>query len=163
MTPGAASFAPLRAWWRGLAVRERRMVALGAAVLGGYALLAFAVLPAWHRIASAPARLDALDARIQAMQALAAEARALRATPPLAAAQALAALQAATARLGDKGRLSIQGDRAVLSLSGVDGTQLRDWLAEVRSGARARPLEAQITRGASGYAGTVTLALGAAS
>ena len=55
--------------------------------------------------------------------------------------------------------LSLQGERAVLTLNGASTSQLRAWLAEVRSGARARPVEANLTRGAEGYSGTVVVAL----
>jgi len=54
----------------------------------------------------------------------------------------------------------VQGDRAVLTLSGVGTGALRDWLAEARSGARARPLEANLTRAAQGYSGTLVVVLG---
>jgi general secretion pathway protein M len=37
---------------------------------------------------------------------------------------------------------------------------LQGWLGEVRSAARARPVEAQLTRGPKGYAGTLVLTLG---
>jgi general secretion pathway protein M len=36
---------------------------------------------------------------------------------------------------------------------------LRDWLAEVRSSARARPLEANLARGPLGYSGSIVVAL----
>jgi len=38
--------------------------------------------------------------------------------------------------------------------------QLRGWLGEVRSGARVRPVETQLSRGPAGYTGTVIVALG---
>ena len=41
--------------------------------------------------------------------------------------------EAATARLGPKAKLSLQGDRAVLTLQGVPGDALKAWLAEARS------------------------------
>jgi general secretion pathway protein M len=72
----------------------------------------------------------------------------------------VAALQAATARLGTAGRLTMQGDRAVLNLNGVGTSALRDWLAEARTGARARPVEANLSRTAKGYTGTLVVAVG---
>jgi general secretion pathway protein M len=48
----------------------------------------------------------------------------------------------------------------VLTLNGVSGEQLRSWLAEARSGARARPVEAQLSRGPQGYTGTLVVSLG---
>ena len=66
--------------------------------------------------------------------------------------------------MGDKARLSLQGERAVLQVSQVSGEQLATWLAEVRISARVRAVEAQLTRTPQGdYTGTVVLALGARS
>lgn len=156
------ALAPLRTWWRALSPRDRRLlrVALAVVVLGLVWLVA--LQPALLTLRSAPAALDTAEAQLQAMQRLAAEAGELRATPPVNTEQAGAALQAATARLGEQARLSLQGDRAVLTLNGVATGQLRDWLAEARSGARARPVEANLMRGAQGFSGTLVLAIGGA-
>lgn len=159
----AAAAAPLRAWWRALPARERRLLALAAAVLVLYLLWALAVQPALQTLRSAPVELDTLDGQLQSMQRLAAEAAELRAAPAVGAEQAGVALKAATDRLGDRGRLSLQGDRAVLTLNGCGTAALRDWLAEARSGARARPVEASLTRGGAGYSGTLVVTLGAAT
>ena len=74
-------------------------------------------------------------------------------------AQANEALRAATERLGGKGKIALQGDRAVLTFSGVPFEALRDWLGEARSAARARPVEAQLLKGASGYSGSISITL----
>jgi general secretion pathway protein M len=152
-----------RAWWQTLAARERRLFLAGAAVLTLYLTWALAVQPAWRTIAGAAAERDALEVQWQTMQRLAEESRQLRAATPVSPAQAATALQAATARLGSAGRLTIQGDRAVLTLTGVGTAALRDWLAEARSGARARPLEANLSRAAQGYSGTLVVAIGGGS
>ena len=152
----------LRAGWASLGARDRRLLALAAAVLALYALYAVAIQPAWRTLRGAPAQLEALETELQAMQRLASEASELRATPPVNTEQATAALKAASERLGDKARLSVQGDRAVLTLTGAGSVQLRSWLAEVRSGARARPVEATLTRSGSGYTGSIVVAIGGA-
>lgn len=154
--------AQLSAWWRGLAVRERRLAVLGALVLGGYLLWAVALAPALRTLARAPVERDALELQLQAMQRQAAEAQQLRAVPPVNAELASAALKAATERLGERGRLNLQGERATLTLNGVGTQALRNWLAEARSGARARPVEANLTRGEAGYSGTLVVAIGGA-
>lgn len=156
-------FAPAQAWWQGLAERERRLALLAAAVVVLGLVWLLAVQPAWRTIARAPAELDTLDAQLQTMQRLAAEVQQLRSAPPVTLDQAAAALRAATERLGDKGKLALQGDRAVLTLNGAGTGALRDWLAEARAGARARPLEANLTRAAQGYSGTLVLAIGGGS
>ncbi len=69
-------------------------------------------------------------------------------------------LKAATDELGGKGKLSVQNDRAVLSLNGANGEDIRKWLMQARGGARARPIEASLTRAGDGYNGTLVVALG---
>ena len=49
-----------------------------------------------------------------------------------------------------------------LTLTGISPEALRAWLNEARSGARARPVDAALQRGASGFTGSLTVALGAA-
>ena len=120
-----------------------------------------ALQPALKTLREAPAKIDRLDAQLQQMQALASEVRELRAAPSLGIEQSSQALQAASERLGNKARLSLQGDRAVLTLNGLSSSQLREWLAEARAGARARPTEAQLSRNAQGFSGSIVLSLGA--
>ena len=156
----ASALAPLRARWQGLARREQTLLAVVAAIVALALLWLVAVQPAWRTLARAPAEIDTLDAQLQTMQRQAAEAQELRAAPPVTPDQAAAALKAATARLGDKAKLALQGERAVLTLSGVGSGALRDWLAEARAGARARPLEANLARATQGYSGTLVVGLG---
>lgn len=150
----------VRARWQTLAARERRLVLVAAAVLGLYLVWALAVQPARRTIARASVEREALEAQWQVMLRLAGEAQQLRAAPPVSRDEAVDALEAATERLGAAGRLLLQGNRAVLTLDGVGTGALRDWLAEVRSGARARPVEATLSRGAQGYNGTLVVAIG---
>jgi len=150
--------------WQSLAERERVLLVIGITVLGLALLWWVGLAPAWRSVRAAPQKIEALDLQLQDMQRLAAEAKALRAMPPMPAAQAQAALTAAAQRLGDKARLSLQGERAVLQLSHLSGDQLATWLAEVRISARVRAVEAQLTRTPQGdYTGSVVLALGARS
>lgn len=155
----AKSREQLRVWWRTRAPRER--LALGAAIAVVVLFLVWLVFvqPALRTLREAPARLDALDAQLQQMQRLAAESQGLRGASAVPPAQAAAALKAATDRLGDKGRLSMQGERASLTLTGVSPEALRSWLLEARGAARVRPSEAQLTRGPQGYSGTLVVTL----
>ncbi len=158
-----ARWAAARAWWTGLAARERQALVLAGVVLGLYLVFAIAIQPAWRTLAAVPAERDRLDAELQTMQQLADEAKTLRATPPVAPAQAIAALQAASERLGSRGRLVVQGERAVLTVTGASSRELRGWLTEARSGARARPVEARLARGAGGFSGSIVVTIGGAS
>ena len=157
--PGAA--AQLRALWLGRTPRERLGAALAAAALLLLLVWIAGMRPALRTLREAPVRIDRLDAELRRMQSLAAESRVLRAAPPIPPSQATAALQAATTRLGPAGRLALQGDRATLTLDGVQPPALAAWLEEVRSTAHARPLEAQLTRTPKGgYSGTLAVGLG---
>lgn len=158
--PWAASFGSLRTRWQGMALRERRMLALAGLVLGAFLVWTVGIQPAWRTVRDAPAQLDAMDLQTQSMRALATEAQQLRDAPALSAEQSAAALRAASERLGGKARLTVQGDRAVLTVNGLSSGQLREWLAEARAGARARPIEAQLTRGAQGFNGSIVVGLG---
>ncbi len=154
-----AQWQAMAAGWRARDARERSLVLLATWVLGLYLLWALALQPAWHTLRTTPARLDALQAQLQQMQAQAAQVQALRALPPLPAPQARAALQAATARLGAKARLSEQGPRAVLTLAGASTVELQSWLQEVRASARAQAVEVDLQRQPQGLSGTVVVAL----
>ena len=145
-----------------LAPRERAALTLVLLVLGLSFVWATLVQPAWRTVRAAPAALDQLDAQLQEMQRLAAEVHELRATAPVSAAQASDALKAATARLGESGRIALRGDSAVLTLSNATPEGLRAWLIEARSAARARPIELQLQRSAQGFSGSLTVTLAGA-
>ncbi|MES2100346.1 MAG: type II secretion system protein GspM [Pseudomonadota bacterium] len=148
-------------WWQARTPRERQAVVVVAIVVGLFVAWSLLVQPALRTVTQAPAQLDRLDAQYQQMQRIATESTVLRAAPRVAPAQAAQALKAATDRLGDRARLVLQGDRATLTLvTGVNPEALRAWLNEARSGARARPVEAQLQRGPLGYTGTMVVTLG---
>ena len=149
-----------RTWWRSRAKREQQAIALVVTIVVLFIVWTLLVQPAWQTARTAPGELDALDAQLQQMQRIATESRTLRNTAPIGAAQAGIALKAASDRLGDKARLNLQGDRAILTLTGVTPEALRAWLNEARASARARPIEAQLQRGPNGYTGTLTVSFG---
>jgi general secretion pathway protein M len=146
--------------WQKLGERERLAVSVIAVLLG--LLLAWAVLlaPALRTLKAAPTELEKLELQLQQMQAQAQEANALSKAPNVPPAQAQAALTASVDHLGPVARLNLTGDRAIVTLNGIAPQALQSWLGEVRSAARARPVEAQLTRGPKGYSGSVVLTLG---
>ena len=163
----------LRGRWTQLAPREQMLVA-AAGVLVLLALLWWVALaPALQTLRSAPARHAALDAELQRMLQLQAEARQLQALPQASAGDAAAQLRSSLAqRLGAQAQISVAGDRATVQLKGASADGLAQWLAQVRSNARAVPLEMRLSRSsAAGNAaaadsprwdGTIVLGLPAA-
>jgi general secretion pathway protein M len=77
----------------------------------------------------------------------------------VSATQSVAALRSASERLGSAARLTMVGDRATLTLTGVEAAAVTTWLSEVRAGARARVVEAQLSRSGTGYTGSIVLAV----
>jgi general secretion pathway protein M len=154
--------APLSAVLGRLSPRERRAV-LGAAWVVGLGLVWWlAVAPALSTLREAPERHAQLDTQLMQMQRMAATAAALRAdtnAQPPGREVVQSALETAMASLGGSGQLSVQGDRATVTLRGTPPAALAQWLAQVRINARLLPLEAQITRDPSSghWSGTVVL------
>ncbi|HAU56565.1 MAG TPA: general secretion pathway protein GspM [Comamonadaceae bacterium] len=149
MSRNDSSLSALGERWQSMAQREQRLVlAAGALVL--LALLWWlALAPALQTLRSAGPRHAALDAQLQHMQLLQAEALQLQAQPRIRPEDAQRALQTSvTETLGAAARLSLSGDRATLTLQGAPADALAAWLAQARSNARAVPQETHLTRSA---------------
>ena len=150
----------LRARYAKLDARERQMVLAIGGLLAFLLVWLLLVRPAWKTLDDAPALRAQADAQLLQMQAISNEARQLRALPPVPQSVAEQVLKAATDELGGKAKLSVQNDRAILSLTGANGEDIRKWLIQARGGARARPIEATLTRAGDGYNGTLVVAIG---
>jgi general secretion pathway protein M len=155
------SLAALRAAWSARSPRERAVLVLAAGLVTLALLWSLAVQPAWQTLQRVPAQIAAADAQLHTMRLLAEEARALRAVPAMQGVQGAEAVQAAADRLGARARVSLQAGRAVLTLDGLSPEEFNSLLAEVRAGARARPVEARLNRTDRGLSGTLVLDLGA--
>ena len=136
--------------WKALAPREQNLVLAAGTVVALALLWWVAVAPALGTLRAAPARHAALDAQLQRMQSLQAEAQQLQATPATSPGDAVGALRTAlTQRLGNTAQLNVAGNRATVTLKGASADALAQWLAQARSNARATPLEARLTRSAA--------------
>lgn len=158
-TPGR--FAHLKAWraqWNGLAARERQALLLAAATLGAGLLWWVLLAPALQTLRQAPAQHAALDQQLLRMQRLQAEAQRLLADmpPPLPGAQdGLATpadvptrLKESVQQLGTGAQLTLQGERAMLTLKSVPADALAGWLSQVRQNLKVNTLEMKLTASA---------------
>ena len=150
-------------FWQSRAPRERQLIVVMVVSVAILAVWLILIQPALRILRDAPVELDRLDQQMQQMQLAASEMQGLRAASPVPTEQASTALRAATSQLGSSAKLSIQGDRAILTFTAIQGDALRGWLNEARSAARARPMEAQLVKAATGYTGSITVSLGGGS
>lgn len=147
-----------------LSPREQRAVAAAAWVAGLGLLWWLAVAPALATLRQAPERHGQLDAQLEQMRRLAATAESLRgqnSAQPLARDAALRALEQATGTLlAGSAQLSVQGDRASLTLRGTPPEALAQWLSQVRINARLVPVQAELrqTGAPAGWNGQLVLA-----
>lgn len=153
--------AMLKARWESLRPREQAMVA-AAVLLVGLALVWWvAFAPALSTLRTAEEQRRALDAQLQHMRVLQAQAQALQSQPKLGYDEALRLLeQAVRQRLGTTARMEIAGDRVNITLNGTAPDAFAQWLTQVRVDARALPSEARLTRNPAGlWNGTLVLTL----
>jgi len=137
----------LQARWQALAPREQNLLRAAAALITVALLWWLAVAPALQLLRSAGPRHAALDAQLQRMQALQAEAVQLQALPRANPDDAQRALQASVSdTLGASARLALSGDRATLTLKATPANALAAWLAQARANAHAVPQEMRLVR-----------------
>ena len=139
--------ASIRPHWDSLAPRERRSVQAALALVTVALLWWLGIGPALHTLRAADAQHRSLDAQLQTMRSLQAEAQALQAQPKLSFDDALKAVELAVkAELGSSGQVNVTGERVTLSLKNTPADALARWLAQVRINARALPTEARLVR-----------------
>jgi general secretion pathway protein M len=159
----------VRAQWQGLPPRQRWMWAGFLGILLATLLVWRVLAPALTTLRTAPAQHQMLDAQLLAMRQQRAQALAMReavqALPPLGREEAQRALEATVRQhLGEAARLTVSAEGVTLTLSGVSGQALAQWLTQARIEARTLPTEARLDRQPNGlWQGQMTLAIPAPS
>ncbi len=151
-------------WWRTLALRERRLVSLGAAVLVLALVYLLAFEPAWRGRARAAEQIPALRSQLAQLDELAAEARRLSALP-----SGSEPVQAVRKQLEDTLRVaglspyvaqvSLSGELFDVRLRNVPFAPFLAWLESAQRQTRLRIVDAAVQREAGGGAVTARVAL----
>jgi general secretion pathway protein M len=151
----------VKARWASMAPREKNLTAAACAVVGLALLWWVGVAPARATLKNAETQHRELDMQLEKMRRLQGQAQALQAQPKPSYDDANRALEAAVReRLGAAGKLSVQGDKTTVTLTGVAPDTLAQWLAQARANARVLPSEARLTRNAKGtWDGTLVLSM----
>lgn len=154
----------LQTRWRLLQPRERRLLTLGTAVIALALLWWVALAPALHTLRTAPQLHQRLDAQLQHMRLLQAQAQALQQRPRTSTADAARALeQSVRQQLGASTQLQLNGTQATVTIKNLSAETLAQWLAQVRSQASAAVTQARLQRDGSTtpvtWSGTLVLTL----
>lgn len=155
------ALATLKERWQKLAGREKAWVASGGAVVAALLVWLIAIGPALSTLRTAEQQQRTLDAQLQRMRILQAQAQALQAQPKQNREEAVRLLELSVRQqLGTAARTLIAADRATITLTGAAPEAVAQWLSQARANARALPSEARLNRNASGlWEGTVVLSL----
>lgn len=165
-TPSRSALASrLQAAWAQRKPRERQLMSLAAAVLAVGVVWGVLLQPAARSLSAAPARSAAVDATLERMRLLAAEAQGLKAAAATAgaapdAARTTTLLQEAARQLGAQARWQWDGSQGTLNFENVSATALQAYLAQVREGARVRVAQARWNATPQGLSGELRLVAG---
>lgn len=130
--------------WAQRSPRERQLLGWGAVALLLAALWSWALAPAWRTWQEAPAQQERLDAQTQTMRQLQAQARNLQKPNPITRSESARWLESNLTELGPNAKLSLQGERATLSVDAVPAQALARWISQARERAVALPVQAQL-------------------
>jgi general secretion pathway protein M len=134
----------LRQAWAQRQPREQKLLALGAAVLVLAALWQLGLAPALRTWQEAPTQQARLDQQTQAMRQLQAQAKKLQQPLTVSRNESVQWLEQNLAELGAGAKISMQGERATLSLEAAPAEALARWLSQARERALALPVQAQL-------------------
>jgi general secretion pathway protein M len=148
-----------RTRWQSTSRREQRSLMLAAGVVALALLWWLGLAPALSVWRTAPAQHLQLQAQMQHMLTLQAQARALQALPKLSAVESRRALEESLKSLGTDARMTVQVDRLNVTLKGVSAQALAQWLSSSRQNAHLVPTEVHLTRAADAWDGSVVFTL----
>lgn len=136
--------------WRGLARRERRMVAGGLTVIVLALIYLLLVEPATVGRSEISAELPGLRAQVSRMELLSGEVRRLASAPVVAdsSSQLRERIEqsAVSAGLGAMAQVGLVGERIEVKAKGVPFATLVDWLDSVLRETRVRVVDANVAR-----------------
>lgn len=151
--------------WQAFDSREKTLVTVAGVVVACALLWWLGIAPALSVLKTAKTQSLLLNAQLQQMQVLEAQAKEFQALPKsksVDSAQALVAL--VRQRLGTAAQLSVIGSQATLTMTGASPDALAQLLSQARTTANATPSQARLKRSATNpqaWDGTLVLSLSA--
>ena len=137
----------MQARWAEMDTRERRLVTAAVTLVLLALVWWVALAPALNTLSAAREEHKRLDAQLQRMSTLQAQAKVLQAQPRANRDESLRALEtSARQSLGASAQVVNAGDAANVMMRAAPAEALAQWLAQARNNARAVPREAHLTR-----------------
>ena len=151
----------LRTRWNSFAPREQLLVGAAIIIVAVALFWLVAVGPALATLRSAEVQRRMLDAQLQTMRGLQAQAQSMQSLPKQNYDEASRLLELSVRQqLGTSARMQIQGERVTLTLTGTAPDALARWLTQARVNARALPNEVRLSRNPAGlWVGTLVVTL----
>ncbi len=134
----------LKPLWDQRSPREQTLLRLSAVTLLMLVLWRLALAPALQTWQEAPTRQARLDSQNQTMWQLKAQAQDLQKPKSMTRSESIQWLQSNVDDLGPDAKVSLQGDRALLSLHAAPAEALAYWITSAREHALAAPVQAQL-------------------
>ena len=143
--------------WQAVSRREQRLLLGALALVFCAALWWLALAPALATLKTADQQRRVLDAQLQQMMRLQAQAQTLQAQPRIALDEARRLLEASVKPLGASAQLVMSGEHVSVTFKGISADALAQWLTQVRQNVRSVPTQARLVRSAAaGAAASVT-------
>ncbi|WP_218510405.1 type II secretion system protein GspM, partial [Variovorax sp. dw_308] len=137
----------MQARWAEMETRERRLVTAAVTLVLLALVWWVALAPALNTLSAAREEHKRLDAQLQRMSTLQAQAKALQSQPRANRDESLRALESSVRQsLGASAQVVNAGDAANVMMRAAPADALAQWLAQARNNARAVPREAHLTR-----------------
>ena len=156
--------APLRLRWQQLGLRERQLLGAAGLVILAAVVWTASLAPSLKLLKTHETQRSVLDRQLSDMRALQAQAQTLQAQPLINAAESARLLtQFTQQQLGKSATVTVNGDRATVTLQATPAQALAQWLAQARLQARSVPLEARLnsatTPAGTTWSGQLTLSM----
>jgi general secretion pathway protein M len=135
--------------WQAVSRREQRLVLGALALVFCAALWWLALAPTLATLKSADQQRGVLDAQLQQMMRLQAQAQTLQAQPRIALDEARRLLEASVKPLGASAQLVMSGEHVSVTFKGISADALAQWLTQVRQNVRSVPTQARLVRSAA--------------
>lgn len=149
--------------WQAFDAREKILVTVAGVVVACALLWWLGIAPALLVLKTAKTQSLSLNAQLQQMQVLEAQAKALQALPKIKSVDAARALETLVRqRLGTAAQLLVTGSQATLTITNASPDALAQFLSQARATANATTSQARLRRNASNpqaWDGTLVLSL----